>query len=102
MVFAELRGISLPSLHAHYAAPFDRATIAALAQSEIAAWDEVAPGDEREFDGLLMRERPLHIGVVTTPGRTLHVERGRTSVIESYRASPLRHRIVGFYRLRAP
>jgi cell wall-associated NlpC family hydrolase len=103
LVLAELRGFALPSLHEHYAASFDRAAIAALAQAETsAAWDEVAPGDERELDGVLMRGEPLHIGVVTSPGRTLHVERARTSVIESYRASPLRHRILGFYRFRAP
>jgi hypothetical protein len=41
-----------------------------------------------------------HIGVVTSPGKVLHVQPGGTSRIEPYRVGLLAQRIVGFYRYR--
>ena len=71
---------------------------------ELAPWREVPAGEEAPFDGVLMREGrfPRHIGMVTTPGRLLHVDHGETSRIESYRAGFMACRIVGFYRFVAP
>ena len=102
-VFAEIRGIDLPSYADSYATADDRAALAVLIRGELDPWDEIATGDEQTFDCVLMKEAgyPRHIGVVVQPGQLLHVQRGETSRIERYRHGPLKHRIVGFYRYRA-
>jgi cell wall-associated NlpC family hydrolase len=61
----------------------------------------VEPGDERMFDGILLRVGgfPTHCGVIIEPGYMLHVEVGSDSVIEAYRESMMwRTRVAGFYR----
>lgn len=102
-VYRELRGIDLPSYSDRYVTAADRRALSALIADELEPWDEVVRGQERAFDGVLMREAGVvqHIGVVTAPGQVLHVERGETSRIERYRTGPLSHRVVGFYRFRA-
>lgn len=102
-VFRELRGVELPSYAEAYVTAEDARAIADLVAGELAPWQTVAPGAERAFDCVLMRERgfPRHIGVVTQPGMVLHVQRGSTSLIERYRSGPLRFRLVGFYRFLA-
>lgn len=102
LVYRELRGIELPSYAEAYVTAADRAGIAALIADEISPWQPVPAGEEMPFDGVLMREGkfPRHIGLVTLPGKLLHVDRGETSRIESYRAGLLACRVVGFYRFR--
>jgi len=103
LVYRELRGIELPSYAADYVSAADRAEIAALIAGELAPWQEVPAGEEMRFDGVLMREGkfPRHVGLVTQPGKLLHVDRGETSRIEPYRFGFLSHRIVKFYRYGA-
>ncbi|UFS77227.1 C40 family peptidase [Tardiphaga sp. 37S4] len=98
----ELRGIELPSYSDQYVTADDRKALAALIADELDPWDEIAPGQEQPFDAVLMREGrfPRHVGIVTEPGRLLHVSSGETSIIERYREGPLKHRVVGFYRYR--
>jgi len=93
-------GHELPSYHDRYVLGADREELAALIAGELPAWDEIAAGHERSMDCVLMREGHLarHIGIVTRPGFVLHIERGRSSVIETYRSGLLRHRVIGFYR----
>lgn len=101
-VFLELRGVALPSYAEAYETAEDARAIARLVAGELEPWQPVALGAEQPFDCVLMKEcgLPRHIGVVTQPGLMLHVQRGGTSVIERYRAGPLRFRMVGFYRFR--
>lgn len=101
-VFAELRGIELPSYAERYVTAADREALARLIDGELDDWDAVAAGAEQAFDVVLMREGrfPRHVGVVTAPGLVLHVEPGRTSCIERYRSGVLANRIVGFFRFR--
>jgi cell wall-associated NlpC family hydrolase len=101
-VFAELRGITLPSYADSYESADDRAGLARLIGGELDPWDRIVAGEEQTFDCVLMQEAgfPRHIGVVVTPGLLLHVQRGETSCIERYRHGPLKHRVVGFYRYR--
>jgi cell wall-associated NlpC family hydrolase len=101
-VMRELRGIELPSYSDQYVTADDRKALAALIADELDPWDEIAAGQEQAFDAVLMREGrfPRHIGIVTEPGRLLHVSAGETSMIERYREGPLKHRVVGFYRYR--
>jgi cell wall-associated NlpC family hydrolase len=102
LVFREHVGIELPSYDERYLTGADRAAMDALISGEIGDWREVERGSERRFDGVLMREgrSVCHIGLVTDPGRLLHVGSGvGSSVIERYGdGSMLKHRIVGFYR----
>lgn len=102
LVFAELCGIALPSLAGDYASHDDRQGIADLIQGELPAWDHIKAGSEQPFDGVLMRSgrQACHIGMVVTPGKLLHVEDHRLSVVEPYSAWRLAHRIIGFYRYR--
>lgn len=101
-VFRELRGIELPSYSDRYVTANDRKALASLISDELDAWELILAGAEQEFDGVLMKEAgfPRHIGIVTTPGMLLHIQRGETSTIERYRSGPLKYRIVGFYRYR--
>lgn len=100
LVYRELRGLDLPSFDQHYVSAADRREIADLIADHLAAWREIPAGEEKPFDGVLMRELQFarHIGVVVQPGQLLHVERGETSRIERYRSGRLVHRVVGFYR----
>jgi cell wall-associated NlpC family hydrolase len=102
LVFRELRGIDLPSYAERYVTGSDRKAMARLIAGELDAWQEIPPGHEAVFDGVLMREGnfPRHIGIVTSPGMLLHVSDGETSRIERYRSGILANRIVGFYRYR--
>jgi cell wall-associated NlpC family hydrolase len=103
-VFREVWAIDLPSYAERYVTAEDRKAMDALISGELAPWDEVAAGNERTFDVVLMREGRFvrHVGIVTQPGMLLHVSRGETSQIERYGHGPLKHRIVGFYRYREP
>jgi cell wall-associated NlpC family hydrolase len=102
LVFAELRGIELPSYAEAYVTSADRRALAALIAGNLDAWEEVPATTEQPFDGVLMREGRFvqHIGVVVKPGLMLHVERGSTSAIERYRSGMFAHRVVGFYRFK--
>lgn len=93
-------GVVLPSYCDQYLGQEDRVALAELIAGELGPWCEIAAGSETTFDGVLMHEHglPRHIGIVVDPGRVLHVERHKTSVIERYRTGFMRHRILGFYR----
>jgi cell wall-associated NlpC family hydrolase len=64
-------------------------------------WLPVTAGDEQRLDAVLFRiaGEAMHIGVVVEPGSFIHVRKGRTAMVESYRAPGWRHRLEGFYRL---
>jgi cell wall-associated NlpC family hydrolase len=102
LVFASERGIALPSYADRYETAEDRRDVAGLIAGEIGRWDEIAEGQERPFDCVLLREgrEPSHISLVVRPGRMLHVQDGRTSVIESYRSGVWKRRVVGLFRYR--
>ena len=100
LVMRELRGIILPSYAEEYVTAADRAAMARLIAGRLDAWSMIVAGQEQPFDGVLMREGRFvrHIGIVTSPGRLLHVSKGMTSRIERYRSGSLANRVVGFYR----
>lgn len=101
LVYRDLLGIDLPSYLDRYMTAADRKAIAALIAGELDPWQQIGAGQEVMFDAVLMREGRLsrHIGLVTEPGRVLHVNEGHTSRIEPYRHGLLANRVVGFYRL---
>lgn len=93
-------GNDLPVYHGRYALGADRRELAQLIAGELGSWRGIAAGSEAPLDLVIMREGALetHVGVVTRPGRLLHIERGVTSRIEPYRTGVLRHRVTGFFR----
>lgn len=102
LVYRDMLGIELPAYSDRYATAADRAAIARFIAGELDEWVEISPGQERTFDGVLLREGqfPRHVGLVTAPGQLLHVQPGMTSCIERYRSGLLANRVVGFYRYR--
>jgi cell wall-associated NlpC family hydrolase len=103
LVYWHERGVQLPSFCERYQTDADRAAVAALIADELTPWQELQPGREQPFDGVLMQDRGSahHIGMVADrSGRLLHVEHGRSSVIVSYRNGLISHRVLGFYRHR--
>jgi len=74
--------------------------ISAIITRESARYPQIEPGSEKEGDGIVLRMRggDMHIGVVVTPGRMLHVEEACATVVEDYRRPAWRHRIVRFHR----
>lgn len=100
-VYREQLGIELPSYSDRYVTAADREALDALIAGELGPWLPVVTGQERTFDAVLMREGRFarHIGVVTEPGRLLHVSSdGICSAIERYRDGALKNRVLGFYR----
>jgi cell wall-associated NlpC family hydrolase len=106
LVNRELRAVELPSYAEDYVTSVDRLALARLIAGELddGGWDEIPAAQEQPFDAVLIREGRMakHIGLVTRPGMMLHVEQGGTSQVERYRAGIFAHRVVGFYRFRAP
>lgn len=100
MVYAAL-GIDLPSHQGAYASVEDGAEIKRLMAGDAPLWHRVEPGSERATDGILlnMAGYDWHVGVVTQPGRMLHIRRGRLgSRIEHYDDAAYKRRVRGFYR----
>lgn len=100
LVYSEQLGITLPSYAERGLDEDDRHALAALICAERVVWQAVPAGAEQGGDAVLMRiaGEPMHIGVVVEPGRFLHVRRGHTACIESYRTPQWRQRVEGFYR----
>lgn len=100
MVFAELRGVELPSLAEDYVSCADRLVLADLIQDRLPAWQPIPAGCEAPFDAVLMRVKreACHIGLVVGRGLVLHADHGRDSCVEPYGSWRLAHRVVGFYR----
>jgi len=102
LAFAEKRKIGLPSYHDAYASTLDCEAIEHTIDHEMAGLVErVEPADVLPWDFVLMREgdQAVHVGLVTTPGRMLHIERGQTSGVVRLADAEFRLRIVGFFRL---
>jgi cell wall-associated NlpC family hydrolase len=97
----EVFGRTLAEYEGPLALRGNAAAMGAAAEALAAQFEELAPGQEREGDAILMRiaGQPIHVGVVIAPGEMLHSERGANACRESYRNSLWARRIVGFYRM---
>ena len=106
IVYREAFGIELPSYVSDYTATDARQELAGLIGQEVEAnpWQEVAQGQERSGDAVLLALQgyPCHVGVVTEPGRMLHILKGPGAVIESYRGVAWSKRFRGIYRYAEP
>lgn len=96
-------GIIVPSFAEHYSEIKKFKTLAQVFKAEqqhAEMWGDIAAGEERQFDIVLLRKRslPIHVGIVTRPGYMLHVEEDIETVEEPYRRLKYKHQVVGFYR----
>lgn len=102
LFYREEFGIELPGYADEYAklSRAEQREIATLIRAERSEWQQVV--DERRGDAVLLRitGEPSHIGVVVEPGKMLHVFRGNTSCIESYRSPKWARRVDSFWRHR--
>lgn len=82
LVFAEQRGVSLPSYAEDYATTTDAEEITALCRGEVAAsWIEVPREEARLFDVAILRilGEPIHFALVLDPPHFLHTMRDNWS-----------------------
>lgn len=100
LAYRGMLGIDLPSYSDRYVTSADRAVLGALIEGEKGNWTEIAAGEERPMDVLLMMQQGVaqHVGVIVKPGLVLHIQPDSTALIENYRRSRLRDRIAGFFR----
>lgn len=92
-VYREVLGIELPSYGEISARDVARVSHRIRSDSLVAPWREV-PGAARPFDVLVMRGRPLHVGVMVDATHVLHVEANTSTVIV-----PLKHPQVWYRRV---
>lgn len=100
LVYRELFSIELPSFSNDYQSAMDRESIQQTVLGHMSPWIEVEGGREEVGDGILMRGKPYHMGIVAFSGRMLHIEDGifGGSRIEPYMSPLWANRIIGFYR----
>lgn len=105
----EQTGIKLPEYPEIGAGANLQKLRAITAAAEGPEWIEIAAGDERAFDLVLLKgqlehegrkhSRPIHVGCVVAPGTLIHIEAGSEVSVVDYRAHPrMKHRVTGFYR----
>ena len=97
-------GIELPSFSEEYYDGFDRASIKAIFDRELAifkVWEPVEAPKEKDTVVFRDSNQPWHIGIVIKKGWMIHTSHqlGR-SVIENYSSLLWRKRIVGFRRYK--
>jgi hypothetical protein len=98
----EGRGVRLPTYAETYARPEDSEHLAAVIDAELSDLvHPIEPEAVQTWDFILLREGhwPTHIGLVTSPGKFLHIETDDTSRVQRYLDNEFKRRVVGFYRL---
>lgn len=100
LVYRDVLGVELPSYLDDYNSADDKNSAAAAISRRIHEWTPVPMGSERSGDAvsILLLGLPCHVGVVTVPGRMLHVTKGADATVESYRSAFWSRRVEGVYR----
>jgi len=103
LVYRDVLGIELPSYVEEYERADDRAGAAQAISLHIHEWDVVSPSRAKEGDAVAMTigGHVCHVGVVTVPGRMLHITRGINASHESYKSICWAKRVEGIYRCQA-
>jgi len=101
-IYEEQFGISLPSFVDEYSNALDRKDIHAVVgyEKEHPFWIKINKGKEEFGDMVIFNigNLPVHVGLVMTNNRMLHVEKGINSCLEHYNKMRWRNRLEGFYR----
>lgn len=101
LVYRDLLGIELPTYGEISAHDVARVTERIREDSAGAPWLPVT-GAPRPFDVLVMRGKPLHVGVMVDARHVLHVEAATASVIVPVAsAMQVRHRLLSLHRHEA-
>ncbi len=84
----------------HWRKGADPREIGAAIAHEVSRYAEIAAGEEKEGDGIILRMRghPLHLGLVVSPGWMVHVHETAASCLENYRGMAWNRRVIGFRR----
>lgn len=102
LVYAERLGLDVPDYAAEVVSLAERAEVAAVFAGGTVAgpWAAVPEGDAREFDVVVFRRAGLdaHVGIITEPGRMLHITSGQDSAVIDYTAGRWAPRLSGTYR----
>lgn len=99
-VVAKEFGTVIRSYDHTYTSAENREEVAGSIRMHAGEWQRIAPGDEREGDGVvfLLAGQPLHCGYVIEPGTMLHALKRRETCIERYDSLLWNRRIEGFYK----
>lgn len=102
VVYRERCGIALPS---HLVDSLDGRAVRDAIKSEAPAWLPVEIGAEREMDVAVMRSihaggyaAESHVGLVTRPGRLMHVEEATATVCVPFDHHSIAGRVRRIYR----
>jgi cell wall-associated NlpC family hydrolase len=98
MVYADQRGIDLPSYGEISAAELVRVADKISAEKHNGDWTQVA--EPQAFDVALMRGRARvwHVGIMIDAGNVLHTERATGAVIVPVDSAIMRGRIASYWR----
>lgn len=105
LIYRDVLGIALASYAGETLDSCEKEEIAALITCgcAVSPWQQVAFGAERTFDMAIFRRGALqsHVGLVTAPGRVLHIVDGGESHVVSFASGPWQTRLCGIYRHEA-
>jgi len=94
-------GIEAPDFGEEYEHPTDAEGIPKAIETGKAGWCRVSDAREGDVVVLNVYGKPMHCGVVVSPGFMLHTRRGVGSCVESYERPLWKPRLEGVYRHRA-
>lgn len=99
-ILREHYGLEVPSYDAAYLNPMDRDEVGALVRGGLptSGWREVEDG--RPGDAVLFRiaGSPMHVGLLASSSRFMHVDRGHATVLERLASPVWARRLIGTYR----
>lgn len=99
LIYQQELGIVLPDYLECYETSNDRDILSETIRNERCGWQ--SPHFSQEFDVIILRMRgvPMHVGVVTVPGKKMiHCARGMNTCHEDYTGMRWRHSVEGFAR----
>lgn len=100
LVYAARYGVELPDYAVDSTAP-RRVEAASVVAAAVREWRPIAPGRERQGDGVLLLDehgRPIHVAVVLGARRMLHASEATGIAVQRYDGVAWRHRVFGFFR----
>jgi len=99
LLMANERGIDLPSYGEISATELMLVTKTIMQDANKEPWHSVTR--PQAFDVVLMRGKPLHVGIMVTDKHVLHVEEATASVLLPLSHAAIKPRILGYRRHRA-
>src|SRR5262245_29956264 len=100
LVLARECRIDVPSYGEISASDLIKVTSTIRADANSEPWRAVERDELQAFDVALMRGRPMHVGIMASPDRVLHVEERTAAVLLPVKHPSIATRIVGFRRHR--